>query len=711
MIDITHQNQYNQGISRYKLLSNNAGVGSIITSGAGTYILISDINKWDFIWAANLRIADIRNDPERLRDDWYKEAKREIYNNLGIELVNDERFIEFLKLDKKLPNLLCLAAIPQLSLNESNNRINLLDNPMAKRLKERGAERKEENFTIPGTHFPKWFRNDEGRLKRYKVWKEEWKRSGKPIWSFAPPRDTDNKELTQLNLILICENGHLSDIPWEYYLRWRSDTGPGKGDGSNIFTDGKPCCDRPSLKWSENRNRSEGYASVYLECTNCGLGTNAPGKPKVNLEGINNLKPLCPGHKPWEISLDDEKDEPPCDPDCCDITGKRSTMQIALVTGNNVYFANTFSSVYVPAELVTGISPELEQALKTCELRYASVKDANKTKEAWAHRKIDTYLLDELGLDVNDPDTFVEQLRTAFIQGIDRRLLDDTDDLHEQYRRQEYQVYTRYTSNVKGLTFADIELSPGLSGYFTRIKKVEELKVTSVQLDLARLRPKERTLGPDGKPVADPGKNIFSVPPAEVYILPAVENFGEGLFFEFSEGRIQDWMDRFEAVLTQRIAALMPIEGSFNGNALRQKIRHSGPKFLLVHTFSHLMMRELEFTCGYPTASLKERLYVAPDMAGVLIFTAEGSEGSMGGLIWQAEARRMEQLLDNALERALDCSSDPLCWEIDSQGVFNLNLAACFSCALVAETACEERNLGLDRRVLIDPEFGFFTAL
>ena len=57
----------------------------------------------------------------------------------------------------------------------------------------------------------------------------------------------------------------------------------------------------------------------------------------------------------------------------------------------------------------------------------------------------------------------------------------------------------------------------------------------------------------------------------------------------------------------------------------------------LVHTFSHLIMRELEFRCGYPTASLSERIFVSNDenykMYGCLIYTAEGAEGSMGGLI------------------------------------------------------------------------------
>ena len=104
-------------------------------------------------------------------------------------------------------------------------------------------------------------------------------------------------------------------------------------------------------------------------------------------------------------------------------------------------------------------------------------------------------------------------------------------------------------------------------------------------------------------------------------------------------------------------------------------------------------------------------MYVGKDMAGLLIYTAEGSEGSMGGLIWQAEGDRINKLLEKALEHSIDCSSDPLCWESEGQGLFNLNLAACFSCGLVAETACEERNVALDRQMLVDGEFGFFRAL
>ena len=135
----------------------------------------------------------------------------------------------------------------------------------------------------------------------------------------------------------------------------------------------------------------------------------------------------------------------------------------------------------------------------------------------------------------------------------------------------------------------------------------------------------------------------------------------------------------------------------------------------LVHSFSHLIMRELEFRCGYPTASLSERIYVSNDekykMYGCLIYTAEGAEGSMGGLIAQTREKNLNNLIKSAVNRATICNSDPLCWESEGQGLFDLNFASCFSCSLVSETSCEHRNLYLDRKILVDSENGFFKEI
>ena len=45
---------------------------------------------------------------------------------------------------------------------------------------------------------------------------------------------------------------------------------------------------------------------------------------------------------------------------------------------------------------------------------------------------------------------------------------------------------------------------------------------------------------------------------------------------------------------------------------------------------------QLVFESGYSSSALRERVYAGPDMAGVLIYTADGdSEGSLGGLVRQ----------------------------------------------------------------------------
>jgi len=83
----------------------------------------------------------------------------------------------------------------------------------------------------------------------------------------------------------------------------------------------------------------------------------------------------------------------------------------------------------------------------------------------------------------------------------------------------------------------------------------------------------------------------------------------------------------------------------------------------------------------------------------------------MGGLIAQTREKNLNDLIKSALLRATICNSDPLCWQSEGQGLFELNLAACFSCGLVSETSCEQRNIYLDRQVVIDDQYGFFKDI
>ncbi len=181
--------------------------------------------------------------------------------------------------------------------------------------------------------------------------------------------------------------------------------------------------------------------------------------------------------------------------------------------------------------------------------------------------------------------------------------------------------------------------------------------------------------------------------------LPALELYGEGIFFTLDEAMLRRWeagetvqdrADAFAKRYSRRIGPVLP-----------ECHVDISPRFLLLHTLSHLMIRELDAGAGYPAASLKERIYSATGedaMAGILIYVAvPDEEGSLGGLMELARPHRLLRLLTRAFESAAWCSLDPVCSEQEGHGPDLLNRAACHACALVPETSCAYGNVILDR--------------
>ena len=134
----------------------------------------------------------------------------------------------------------------------------------------------------------------------------------------------------------------------------------------------------------------------------------------------------------------------------------------------------------------------------------------------------------------------------------------------------------------------------------------------------------------------------------------------------------------------------------------RSRSRNPSARSLAIHSLTHVLIDELSLTAGYPTASLRERIYDEEDQTGILIFTATAdSAGSLGGLAAQSDPERFGSIFANAARRALWCTTDPVCIESRASGVNGMNLAACHACLLLPETSCERFNLGLDRATLI----------
>ena len=129
-----------------------------------------------------------------------------------------------------------------------------------------------------------------------------------------------------------------------------------------------------------------------------------------------------------------------------------------------------------------------------------------------------------------------------------------------------------------------------------------------------------------------------------------------------------------------------------------ESIQNPRHKEIFLHTFSHLIMKSLEFQCGYPVASMNERLYVLPheatgeveDKYGFMIYSANGEAGSYGGISSLFDSHLIEKILVQSLESADDCPNDPIC---ESEG------GSCFACVQIPETACERFNSMLSRNI------------
>ena len=182
---------------------------------------------------------------------------------------------------------------------------------------------------------------------------------------------------------------------------------------------------------------------------------------------------------------------------------------------------------------------------------------------------------------------------------------------------------------------------------------------------------------------------------------PAVENRGEGIVLQLRGSAVMDWLGR--EPVQERLSQL--VDGHVAWARQRNSERHfPGGPYVLLHTLSHLLIQSLSMRCGYPAASIRERIYA--DYEGkrfaLLLYTASpDAEGTLGGLV--QEARRVEDHLRYALDSAALCSNDPVCAEhVPGQSMEErwLHGAACHGCALIAETSCEMRNEYLDRALV-----------
>lgn len=414
-----------------------------------------------------------------------------------------------------------------------------------------------------------------------------------------------------------------------------------------------------------NEGRSSGLSDIIIVCS-CGLKQNMGGAlGKSALKGVTK----CFGNQPWIVnSAGYECEQLP-----------RAVQRGA----SNVWQAVTASAISIP--------PWSSEANKFID-RYWTVF---KNTPADALEAIVASMLRDRPLPGGLPEAMgAIENRRRIANGEPMKL--------ETMRSQEYEALGRTTpENNPGSDFicktpSENEVIPtGLSllHIVSRLREVRALK------SFYRL-----TSGQDGEVIESPLSG------ARKWWLPAIEVSGEGLFLKLDLEKLKNWETNPDVI--RRVKLIQKVRGD---NPLLREIPLTTPRLVLVHSLAHILIDQWSLECGYPAASLRERIYVDDEMIGLLIYTATSdSQGSLGGLVGMAKGGRFDASFREAVNRAAWCSNDPLCIESGPNGYESLNLGACHSCAILPETCCEFRNVLLDRGLIIgtpDGVPGFFSEL
>lgn len=459
--------------------------------------------------------------------------------------------------------------------------------------------------------------------------------------------------------VLACGNGHLDDFPWSYFVHRGGDPGAGH-----------------SLKLTERGSTGEAI-NIFISCDQCGM--SRPMSDAIGVQAERHL-PACRGRHPHLGTYE------PCD---------ASTRTLALGATNG-WFAMQLRVFSLPraAEPVDHVVAEHWQALELLAgLDPATAKRLMPTQVCWPE-------LEPYGVDR----TWEAIQRHIDGEAADQENLDDLDLLTP-----EWEAFTAEARELPDFTTKPERVPPRHRDWLDRVVLVPRLREVAALYGFTRID------APEWDVVDTPDRRRGPLAIAEPSWVPCAEMRGEGIFLRFNEERLVTWEHQPE--VKQREQALIRAHETWRAHRQLPSGHWPGLRYLLLHTFAHALIREFALECGYSAAGIGERIYGRPGtpMAGVLLYTAApDSEGTLGGLVSLGQAGRLGPLIDQALDAAKLCSSDPLCAEHDPTVHGRLSGAACHACLFAAETSCERGNHYLDRALLVDTlvhtGLGFFPS-
>lgn len=513
---------------------------------------------------------------------------------------------------------------------------------------------------VPVTVFPRWLRCSDNRCNRlapsdsglFTLLEDRYRPEQTRFVHDCRGQGRSRPTAVPARFVVACPAGHLDDFPWLYFAHRGADFGS-----------------EHTLKLTEGGTTGEA-ASVYVSCS-CGI----PQRSMAEAIGVRgeSVLPACRGRHPHLGRFGE----------CAE---QLRTMALG---ATNSWF---------PMQLRVLTLPRADEPLESA------------VAEHWASLRILAQVPAEAGATLLRNyavwPLFEPYGAQAVLAAIVRRAATVDDNAGEPVDDEldiatpEWRALTGRPVNHPDFT-TEREARPPGHPELDQVVLVKRLREVSALYGFTRIDAPEWEAATVRGPLLDQQRAPLSgQPPTWV---PCAEIRGEGIFLKFQEDRIAAW-ETGEAV--RRRGALL--ETAHTQWCAQRGIPANWPglRYVLLHTFAHVLIREFALECGYGASGIRERIYSRTDgpehTAGVLLFTAApDSEGTLGGLVSLGRAERLGTLIDQALAAARLCSSDPLCAEHDPSVHGRQHGAACHACLFAAETSCERGNHFLDRELLV----------
>lgn len=504
---------------------------------------------------------------------------------------------------------------------------------------------------ITGWQFPEWFvtqnvvaTDSTGKVRsRYLVHRKRLT-SGKFI-----DDDKCKHPVVPVRFVRACPKGHIGDIDWYYYVH-----------------QGKRKCFQ-QLYLDETGTTGDIY-DILVRCQ-CGLYRPMGEATNQKMLALG----ACNGARPW---LGPFLPEEPCG----------APNRLLIRTASNAYFPRILSVISLPdrqdsLEKAVNVAWPFIQGAGSPEhiAVFRTIEAVNAALAGFTDEEVHKEVLARKGFSAESSRKKVKQAEIEVLSACVERVGADVPDGTFDGRIWPRKHWDRPETEA-----------------LDKVVLVRRLREVMAQVGFTRFEASspdvdgELEIGPQMAPLA-----------RDITWLPAVENRGEGVFLSFKKERIEEWVKRNP--VRDRAKQLVAGFDCWLEEHPKSGQKFFGAPYIMLHSLSHLLITSLALECGYPSSSIRERVYAGESGYGILLYTGTAdAEGTMGGLV--EAGKHIDRHLKAALEMGRLCSNDPVCAQHDPCSPHErrfLHGAACHGCLLIAETSCEQFNNYLDRALVV----------